>query len=360
MDIFDGNRKLEEAVMYAIDWGVFLRHDLDGPIAPFMYLFNGEEMQVRVLMTGDNPIDYAMKVLAKEEKPYQQFVIGMEGYLKDNQDQKIDSIIVQGFDKTQEKGVILGQMFKPKEKKGTFEKIARVTYLGSPELPIDLETVDHPDYSIQEPGFNAMALKSGDLTQYMAFITHDNPSVVANTMRRFLQSKLADSDSADLSGKFELVVTPGSITNDKFLKFLVLNAVEEERSSVHAIEWQNNTGRDILFNIKYGDEVYLTEFQEGDKTSKSIEATPTDPSDTKYATLTDQELRAEFDRITSIPNARTNISALTDMTDLMAEYEYRGMQLPDSKSPSLGMHRHTHNPRQQRPTGQKKPWWKFW
>lgn len=88
--------------MYALDRGVFLRHDLYGPITPFLLLFNGEEKHFRVLMTSGDPVEYAKAVLAKEETPFQQFVIGAEGYLRNSQNERIDGIIVQGYDKTQE------------------------------------------------------------------------------------------------------------------------------------------------------------------------------------------------------------------------------------------------------------------
>lgn len=348
MDIFNGNRKLEEAVLYSIDWGVFLRHNLDGPIAPFMYLFNGEEKQIRVLMTDGDPVEYAKRVLAKEEKPFQQFVIGMEGYLRDENNERVDSIIVQGFDKTQEKGVALGQMFEPKEKNGTFKKIEKVTFLGSPELPLGIEKLDNPNYSVEEIEFSAMALKFGELTQYLAFFTHANPSVIANTIKRFLRSKLMDSNADSLSGRFELEVTPGMINHDDFLKFLVLNAVEEERKSHHGIEWEKRTGRQILLNVKHGNKEYLTEFENKKKESnekpKSVEPKR---EEAKYSSFTVEELNNEYNRIISIPNARTNISALTDMTELMSEYEKRGLEMPNKKAGS-------------KPKKQDKPWWKFW
>jgi|GEM_PF-2636022 len=348
MDIFNGNRKLEEAVMYSIDWGVFLRHNLDGPIAPFMYLFNGEEKQTRVLMTDGDPVEYAKRVLAKEEKPFQQFVIGMEGYLRDENNERVDSIIVQGFDKTQEKGVALGQMFEPKEKNGTFKKIEKVIFLGSPELPLGIEKLDNPNYSVEEIGFNAMALKFGELTQYLAFFTHANPSVIANTMKRFLRSKIMDSNADSLSGRFELQVTPGMINYDDFLKFLVLNAVEEERKSPHGIEWEKRTGRQILLNVKHGDKEYLTEFENKKKESnEKPKSEELKNEEAKYSSFTVEELNNEYNRIISIPNARTNISALTDMTELMSEYEKRGLEMPNKKSVS-------------KPKKQDKPWWKFW
>lgn len=348
MDIFNGNRRLEEAIMYSLDWGVFLRHNLNEQIAPFMYLFNGEEIQKRALITDGDPVEYAKRILEKEEKTFQQFVVGMEGYLIDDNDKKIDSIIVQGFDKTQEKGVALGQMFEPKEKNGTFKKIDKITFLGNPELPLKIVKMDNPDYSVEEIGIHSIVVKREELTRYFAFFTHANPSVVANAMKRFLRSKIADNGSDSLSGQFEFQVTPNTIHQDDFLKFLTLYAIEEEKNSPYAMAWQERTGRKIKVNIKHGDKEYLTEFQT-EKSASQEKQQPEAPakSDSKYATATVEELNNAFNRIVSIPNARTNIAALTDMAELIAEYEKRGIEMPNARADA-------------KPIQQNKPWWKFW
>ncbi len=276
MDIFNGNRKLEEVIMYALDWGVFLRHNQDGPITPYMYLFDGDDIQIRALMTDADPVEYGIKVLAQEKNPFQQFVLGMEGYLRDETNQKVDAIIVQGFDKTQDKGVALGQMFEPKEVNGQFKKIDRVTFLGQPDLPIDQEEKENPDYSVKEIGFNAIASKNGEFTQYAAFFTHANPSMVANSITRFLRAKIGDEDSGAISGKFDLTITPGLIQNNDFLKFLVLNAIEEEKASDFTREWEDNTGREILITCKHGDLIYLNDFepQANEETPDPLENNP--------------------------------------------------------------------------------------
>lgn len=323
MDIFNGNRKLEEVTMESLDWGVFLRHNNEGPIAPFMHLFSSEGKMVTMLMTDGDPLDFAKGILEKEEKPFQQFVIGMEGFLTNEQGEKIDSIIVQGFDKTQEKGVVLAQMFEPKEKTGSFKKLNNIAFLGNPELPIELAKQDNPDYSVEECGFNAVELKFGELTQYMAFFTHENPSIIASTMKQFLRSKIGGVDSADLNGRFEFMITPGMIKNEEYLKFLVCNAVDEERKSAHATEWETNTGRNILINILHGDTPLQTEFEkENQKASPEAESeaspeeaavakkTEQEKEASKYASFTEHELNKEYNRLLSIPNARTNISAL--------------------------------------------------
>lgn len=346
MDIFNGNQKLEEAIMYSLDWGIFLRHNMDGPIAPFMYLFNGEDQYTRVLMTDGDPMEYALKILEKEEKPFQQFVIGIEGYLRDDQDARTDAIIVQGFDKTQDKGVALGQMFEPMENNGTFKKIDKVTFLGNPERPLAFEEVSNPDYSVEELSFNAIAVKSNELTQYVAFFTHANPSVIANSMKRFVRSKLLGDTAESLNGRFDLKITPGLVNFDEFLKFLCVTAITEERASPHALEWESKTGRRLQFNISHGDNPYLTEFTK-ESSEEEPEKEETKKEDSKYKNLTNEELNAEYYRIIAIPNARTNISALTDMSDLIGEYKKRGLDMPGEKSTAIA-------------SKSNKPWWKFW
>ena len=55
----------------------------------------------------------------------------------------------------------------------------------------------------------------------------------------------------------------------------------------------------------------------------------------KYASFTDEEIRNEFAEIKAIPNARTNIEALTRLTVLMPEMDKRGIQYSSNRS-SLG------------------------
>lgn len=53
---------------------------------------------------------------------------------------------------------------------------------------------------------------------------------------------------------------------------------------------------------------------------------------TKYAALSDAEIKEELLEILAIPNARTNVAALTRMTALLPELEKRGMESPSAAS----------------------------
>lgn len=74
-----------------------------------------------------------------------------------------------------------------------------------------------------------------------------------------------------------------------------------------------------------------------DKTSNSVKI--------DYSTFSEKELNNEFYAIVSIPNARTNIDALTKMSELMKEYKKRGIELPDKNSKT---------------SNEIKKWWQFW
>ncbi|MCB9197833.1 MAG: hypothetical protein H6600_05190 [Flavobacteriales bacterium] len=344
MDIFNSNRRLEELVMYGIDWGTFLRHDMDGPIAPFMYLKNGNEQYVRMLMTDGDPLEYAKKVLEKEEKPFQQFIIGFEGYLRDNNNERVDSIIVHGFDTRQEKGVSLGQMFSPKES-GAFKKIDKVTFLGKPDLILPLKSEENPDFSVEEIGFNAVAIsdKENGLTKYLAVFTHDNPSVIANTIKRFLRSKFSSEDSQNISGDFDIQITENCVKNAELLTFLVKNAISDELSESCSKNWSYNYKRNITIQVKYNDKIIFETMPSNGSDIENTESSQTDLSKVSIS-----ELDSKFYTILKIPNARTNFEALTKMSELLNEYKRRNIETPDKRTKSA------HN------TKTIKKWWEFW
>ncbi len=343
MDIFNSNRRLEELVMYGIDWGVFLRHNMEDPIAPFIFLKNGNEQYIRMLMTDGDPLEYAKKVLEKEEKPFQQFIIGFEGYLRDDKNERVDSIIVHGFDITQEKGVSLGQMFSPKEK-GAFKKIDKVVFLGSPDLILPHQPSANPDYSVEEIGFNAIALsdKENDLTKYVAIFSHDNPTIIANTVKRFLRSKFSGEDSAKLSGDFDIKIPDNCVKNDELLSFLVKNAITETLAEESTKRWSKNNNRQITIEATYNEKIIF----ETDTAVNHIDQNDVIASDlSSYSTA---ELDAQFNSILQIPNARTNIEALTKMSELIGEYKKRKIPTPDKRNTTRS---------QAKP---QKKWWEFW
>lgn len=177
MNIFNGNPRLQELAMHALDWGLFQRHNTDSGLAPFIFLQKDNDISIRVLMTDGNPVDYAKRVLAKEEVNYDQFAICFEGYLRneDNSNTKVDAILVHTYDITQDKGVILAQTFNPKEN-GGFRKIDKMAFLGHTDLIVDKKINPTVDYSVEEPAVTGFSL-NGDADgklKYVVAVVHEN------------------------------------------------------------------------------------------------------------------------------------------------------------------------------------------
>ncbi len=58
-----------------------------------------------------------------------------------------------------------------------------------------------------------------------------------------------------------------------------------------------------------------------------------------YEVMNVPQLEAEYNRVISIPNARTNIEALTRMTALMGIFEERGIPMPGRSAGGSGQSR---------------------
>ena len=178
------------------------------------------------------------------------------------------------------------------------------------------------------------------ITSYVAVFVHNNPSVIANTIKRFLRSKIGGDKNDELSGKFELNIPSGQITNENFLRFLVTNYINEEIQSENAQIWLSQTNRYLEIICKNGENIicHITSNSPENKNNNESNI-----NSTGYEYFYEQELENEYFKLLSIPNARTNIAALTKMTQLMDEYQKRGIEMPNTVQ-----------------SQNDKKWWQFW
>ena len=310
MNPFHDNPKLEQIAMYAIDWGIFLRHDLEDAVIPYLHLWNGDELMLRALMTDEDPVEFAKSILANETKPYTHFAIGMEGYLRSGQDEssKQDAIIIQAFDAALPEGVALGQMFVPKEQ-GGFSKQDKINYLGSPSNPLAENRHENPSPEITDTAFVGASAIGVNGTKTIGNISHPNPSVVVNALRHLLRNKLGGENGHEHSGEFEIRLSSREHGSDPMLTFLALTAIDEEEQTAYAKTWSETSGKAINIKLTVGDELVLDE----------------QPSQ-----LTDADSQT--------------------LQDALSEFNTTQQATPD--------------PIEERstPTAQntKKPWWKFW
>ena len=157
----------------------------------------------------------------------------------------------------------------------------------------------------------------------MAAVVHEKSSVVANEIKFYFRDSFSGEKRKNISGQFELNILQVADKNVDFLTFLVANAINEELESASAKSWKQETRRTVNIIVKRGDDIFYES------------TTPaTAPNETRgYEQFTDKQLYDEFYRITSMPNARTNITALTQMAALINEFKFRGLELPGSRLP---------------------------
>jgi len=343
MDIFQGNRKLEEAIFTGLDYALYSRHDLDDAFTPFMMLYkNGKSKLVRVVAEG-NPMESFENMLKKEKEQYDQIIMCLEGRVPHN-GEKQDAIIVKGFDTSQENGLMFIQRFRGKESGDPFQKLGNPALVNNQEkLPVSLiERTNNK--TIEDPYLSGISLKekSGEISKKL-FAGHESASILANHLFGAVLNIL-EQNEPNFSGKLSFNFVPNTIKISPFTQFIFNQLVSDLKNNPTVKNWENTHNKILTIELEYNENEVIKERKVEPEKSES-----TQPKSSKYSSFTNEALNREFYRIISIPNARTNISALTDMTELMAEYEQRGIKMPNAK-----------NSQHSKSTKKDKPWWKFW
>lgn len=260
MNPFHGNKVLEDLALYAIDWGIFLRHSIDSPLMPFLFVQQGPNRHTRVLVTDGDVMAYAMEILQKEPTPYEAFVIGAEGTLSDENGTKVDAVIVQAFATDHTEGVMLAQGFEPLEKNGTFKKIDRLALLDQPPNPLPLQTNLSDAEAV--PSVQAARLSRGEEGEaVMLFAVDTQPSRLMRSAHRYWWH-LLQNDQGSLSGHFTLMIQPSDSLFKDFTIFLFQQMVEELQASDPGQEWQKTHRKVLSFNLQVGEEYWVKNFEE--------------------------------------------------------------------------------------------------
>ena len=127
MDIFQGNKKLEEVTFAGLNHALWNRYNQAEPFALFMLLHQGENMKIVRLFVGGDPNVAFANSLEKATETYDQIVCCMEGRIE-HEGKKQDAIFVKVFDSSHEKGLMFSQRFRGIESGQSFKK------LGNPAL----------------------------------------------------------------------------------------------------------------------------------------------------------------------------------------------------------------------------------
>lgn len=333
---FNNNNRLQDHIMYSLDWAIFLRHNIDDQLIPFLFEWEDEKIFKNMLQPGGDPEEFAYRIANKSERNSDQFVLGYEGMLTDQSGKKMDAFIIKGYDKTQNTGVFIAQLFNPKEKGGKFKLLDKPMLISNPDLPFPVKSNIEPKYETEELYASGMVVDNND---QVAILSHFNPSVVSSGIKNFLRGKLQGQDSKKLSGNLEISIAPQESFGD-FFKYTITRVIEEELNNQYAIDWQKNNNKKIKLVCKHGDDLIYSNVSKhntnANKTNENNDEKKNisdhEELKNKYESLTKSQLDNEFNRIISIPNARTNVECLKQMSALMEVYESKGIQMPGNNT----------------------------
>lgn len=339
MNIFNGNTRLEEAIFTGMDYALWSRHDLRTPFTPFALLFkNGRPQLCRIVTDGD-PNDMFTKMLQADTTVYDQVVLCCEGRIHHDGTPQ-DAILVKGFDTSTATGLLFGQRFRGLESGKPFVKLGNPALYSNKE-PLPAALVERQSNKTIEPPFvSAMIVNGNDeLSQRVVVIGHNNGSTIGNLI---VDNTLAilEQNEPGFSGVFTYKLVPGRLRITPFETFIFAQVQQTLLSHAIVQQWQNQWGRTLQLTIEYDAADVVAEPPASLPAEKNSAAADTG----EYTRLSEADLLQELQRIAAIPGARTDMDYLLRVSNLLKEYDRRGLPKPTSAQIYVP----------------QKKWWQFW
>lgn len=259
MNIFNGNKLLEENIFNALNWGVYLRDTSKGRLMPFIFLYNEKEL-VKTIAYQEDEDNYlrALDILKKSEVVFDQYYIGYEAQMILDETQKpINTIIIKGFDKRQDKGLFIVQKFELND--NNYKKIGNPAVLD--QIPMELEklVIENADFSSPQIGFNILKVKDGNKIKVVGLIRHHCESEISSSIKQFLESNLNNFKQENLSGNFDIDIQQNDKLRKEFLAYVIKDAFNSVIHSEMVTSQFTSQRIGISLNVTYQEEKLLNE-----------------------------------------------------------------------------------------------------
>ncbi|MFN8394132.1 MAG: hypothetical protein U0176_05595 [Bacteroidia bacterium] len=252
MDIFNGNKKLEEVIFDALDYALYSRHDIRDVFVPFMVLHSGGERRLVRLVGGGDPNAGFEQMLRGMTESYDFIATCCEGRMTHG-DTKQDAIFVKGFDTSLPEGFLFGQRFQGIESGGPFRKLGNPALLSKTEpLPVPLVARDE-DEEYDEPYVSGMVVKAPHgSTKRVIVASHTSASVLSPALFDFVVQAISKAEP-DFSGEFLFNFVPDSLKNDGLNRF-ILDMLHQDLLEFLAVKaWESKTGHRLQISLEFND-----------------------------------------------------------------------------------------------------------
>jgi len=258
MDIFNGNKQLEENIFNALNWGIYLRVTSKERLSPFIFLYN-EKALVKTIVYQEDEDNYirAIEILNNHEEVFDQYYIGYEGQMiLDDTQIPINTIIVKGFDKRQDAGLFIIQKF---ELNDDFKKIGNPAILDQIPMELEKSVVENPDFSSPQIGFSILKVKDNGKIKVIGLVRHHCESEISYSIKQFLESNLNKFKDENLSGNFDIDIQYNDKLRMEFLAYVIKDAFYSVIQSELVTSQFTSKRIGITLNVTYKDEVLLHE-----------------------------------------------------------------------------------------------------
>lgn len=133
-NIDQADKRLVDMMFFGLDYGIDnIKMNGKGPLVPFVVTEKGAENKLNRFAAErlEDGLMEAIKFL-EGEKDSRFGVIVYDGYLTVD-GQKLDAVLVKGFDRNDEVGYMIGQRYKPKKLLKSFELVGSPAFIGNDE-----------------------------------------------------------------------------------------------------------------------------------------------------------------------------------------------------------------------------------
>ena len=133
-DLKKADKKLVDMMFFGLDYGIDnIKINGKGALVPFVVTEKDGQNKLDRFVTErlEDGLNEGLRFL-ENEKESRFGVIVYDGFLTVD-GQKIDAVLVKGFDRNDEVGYMIGQRYKPKKILRSFELIGNPAFIGNDE-----------------------------------------------------------------------------------------------------------------------------------------------------------------------------------------------------------------------------------
>lgn len=255
MDIFKGNTLLEQNIFNSLNWGNFIVETFKERLAPFVFLYNGnEKVKTLLLQETEDDFSFAVKSIQSGNIPFTQAIVGYQTMIQlEVGKPPIEIIAIKGFDLHEPDGHFFAQQLETSGN-GEFKKMGRPKYLGTFQTPLPLvETTK--ENAASETFTNVIVVKEGTKMKPVIFLGHESETEMVELYKKYIMGYLKEFDTKNLSGNFEVNLIPRPNIHKDFLTYLIHGVSKEIISSEFVVKELTHNLKPLSIQVKYNEEV---------------------------------------------------------------------------------------------------------